>query len=163
MKKIFIKTIFALSLFSILLLASCAKEEEEPKKNLSEWELINLAPWLMTSAIVDPGIDFDGVIITDFFTQLDACQRDNTKKYDGRWVRYDEGQTKCDPNDPQTEDFLAQFDENTRTIWEGTPSVEKYYVTKVTETELIKYNIYDGEDIGAKPGIKYKFTYTYRH
>ena len=164
MKKIGLQTIFGLSLFSILLLASCAKEKDEPQKKLDDYELLWLAPWKMNSVTVDPGLDFgNGVIVRDFFAQLEACQKDNIKKYESLYVIHDEGVLKCDPNHPQSESFLWTFSEDTRELTELTSPPTKYNIIKLTETELVKYSIYDGEDIGAVPGIKYKFTFTYKH
>ncbi|MFT5480971.1 MAG: hypothetical protein ACI9NN_001939, partial [Bacteroidia bacterium] len=43
-----------------------------------------------------------GIQITDIYSQLNDCSKDDLNKYEtDKTGVYDEGTTKCDPTDPQ--------------------------------------------------------------
>ena len=93
-------------LMSIFILASCSKDDNNdsstPTKTTKEY--LTAGFWKFTAITVDPGIVIPGgTTITDFFSQQDACSKDDIMRFnsDGS-ITDDEGATKCDPNDPQT-------------------------------------------------------------
>lgn len=59
--------------------------------------------WKPVSIVMEPGININGVVVTDWYAQMDACEKDGTTKYlsNGSYTD-DEGPSKCDPADPQT-------------------------------------------------------------
>ena len=77
-----------------LLLVSCTK-------NKTNDELI-LGDWTLTALTSDPPQVVNGVVITDWYTQIEDCDKDNIYSYyDNKTFKFDEGATNCDPLDPQ--------------------------------------------------------------
>lgn len=161
MKKTLFPTMLALSLLTTVLFVSCAKDE--PKKAPTKTELLCSSPWIMTSLTVDPAVDLgNGIVITDYFTQVPACVKDNLNKYnsDGKGI-YDEGASKCDPKDPQTTGFTWLFSADETKLIEN--ETEEYSVVSLNETELILNQYIEGDEIGGNPFLTYKFTGKFKH
>jgi len=99
-----IKFLGIISLVTLFLFASCSKEDEDdtpPAKTTTE--LLTAGFWKTTAMTIDPGVNINGTIITDFYAQLFDCTKDDLKRFDSDGkITDDEGATKCDPNDPQT-------------------------------------------------------------
>jgi hypothetical protein len=161
MKKLLFPTMLALSLLTTFLFTSCTKDE--PKKALTKTELLCSSPWKLTSLTIDPGLDVgNGVIITDFFAQYEPCSKDDLIKYNtnGQGI-YDEGPTKCDPNDPQVTSFTWLFNaDETKLIENGN---EEYNLIGLNETELTLNQVLNGDEIGGNPFINYTITAKYKH
>ncbi|MEZ4933028.1 MAG: DUF5004 domain-containing protein [Saprospiraceae bacterium] len=101
MKSISFKALLAMvGLFALLFTTSCKKDDEAtPDKT----KILTGGSWHLTAMTVDPAIDWFGTPITNVFSQLPTCVKDDLAifKTNGT-VNYDEGPSKCDPNDPQT-------------------------------------------------------------
>ncbi|MFZ9942645.1 MAG: hypothetical protein ACO3O0_03465 [Bacteroidia bacterium] len=90
-----------LASFTLINLSSCSKDDDDnngggggtPSPTTNTTKLCN-KNWKIV------GLTVDG---TDLLPLIPGCQLDNLFKFitDGSLV-YDEGATKCDPNDPQT-------------------------------------------------------------
>jgi len=158
MKKVLLTT----ALLSTLLFTNCKKEETTKTTPVkTKTDLITSAKWKTTAFTVNPGIDIGGSIITDFYTQMDDCDKDDTEKFEvGGLGSSDEGSTKCDPMDPQTVAFTWSFTSNETKLIQDT---DTYDIISLTESELIISQIVDGTDIGGTPGLKYKLTMTTKH
>lgn len=122
---------FAVPLFATLFLfSSCNKDNTDPPK--TKRELLVQASWKFKSATVN-GIPF---------TSLPACQTDNIYSFNtaGTGVA-DEGATKCNIGDPQTNPFTWSF-QNAETeillssplFTNGSPTIT---LISISETELI--------------------------
>jgi Lipocalin-like domain len=75
------------------------------KKDKSTTELLTSGNgWKITAFTVNPGIPVgNGVVITDFYAQIEACTKDDITIFKaGGVLNTDEGLTKCDPTDTQT-------------------------------------------------------------
>jgi hypothetical protein len=99
MKRVnFILAIVVLCSFSFI---ACKKSSSDKKTNT---ELLTQASWKFDKATLG-GVDVS--------SQLDACETDNTLTFstNGTGV-IDEGATKCDSNDPQSEPFNWNFANN---------------------------------------------------
>lgn len=99
MKRVnFILAIVVLCSFSFI---ACKKSSSDKKTNT---ELLTQASWKFDKATLG-GLDVS--------SQLDACETDNTLTFstNGTGV-IDEGATKCDSNDPQSEPFNWNFANN---------------------------------------------------
>jgi len=95
MKTIRLSTI-ALLAFSALFFSACKKDKnkEEEKKEPTKSELLQANIWMITS------VKTGGFEIISF---LEECQKDNTVDFKPNDVLVlDEGELKCDDNDPQT-------------------------------------------------------------
>ena len=82
---------------AFLTISSCKKEEEKKSKT----DYLTASSWKIKSIVVN-GIDGTAFI--------EACSKDDTQKYNaGGTGLFNEGATKCDPADPQTEAFAWAF------------------------------------------------------
>jgi hypothetical protein len=148
MKKILFATLILSSLF-----IGCSKDDTDDVKQPTKTELLTAHYWQVTALTIDPPLSIGGTQISDFYAQLDNCTKDNLEKYNtNNTVTYDEGPTKCDPADPQTQTSPWSFnsDETILTI-DG----ESYKVLTLTSTQL---KMSFSELIG---GINYTYTATY--
>jgi hypothetical protein len=157
------KKLLIMAVVAALFLTNCSKESDpDPVKAKTKTELLTASPWKATSITISPGIDFGGgVLITDFFAQMESCEKDDLTKYDANKTGvYDDGATKCDPKDPQTNTFTWSFDLSETKITEDGETLD---IEELTETTLKYSLVMDGADLGGTAGIKYKFTVTFKH
>ena len=159
MKKIIIYAAITLGLIGPFFLTSCKKEE--PIKPKTKTELLCSSSWKVYEGTINPGINIGGVIITDFFSQFDPCDKDDLELYksNGSGI-YDDGPMKCDPLDPQTSTFTWTFNLDETKLIQDT---DTYDIIQLDEKILKVSMIVDGADIGGVAGVKYVFTLTYKH
>ena len=74
------KILFFIALFTIAF-ASCKKEVITPTKTSTEKLLHNGAAWKLKAATVDPALPLGGTLVTDYFAQLDDCDKDDGYLY----------------------------------------------------------------------------------
>jgi hypothetical protein len=89
-----------LLIFSALILVafSCKKDKSE-----SNTDKLTGKYWIATAITIDPAINLGGTQISDWYAQMDACEKDNLQKFDKNGIyTFDEGASKCDVADPQT-------------------------------------------------------------
>jgi len=105
MKKII--SLFAASLF-LFVTPACKKDKD---KTQSKMELLTTGSWKVTASVSDD--DGNGTYETNDFASFPACFIDNifTFKTNGQ-LELDEGPSKCDIMDPQTETVTWQFTNN---------------------------------------------------
>ena len=149
----------SLSIISLFFVQSCKESDPEPTK--TKTELLCASPWIMKSATVDPSINIGGTMISDIFSQYESCEKDDLVKYESNKTgNYDEGATKCNASDPQSQPFTWTFDLTETKITEDGVT---YDVVQL-DANTLKYSaVLDGDDIGGTSGVKYKFTATYSH
>jgi hypothetical protein len=93
-----INLLLIVSLFLATL--SCKKDDAPSKK-----DLLCGKNWILVSETVSPAINFNGILITDLYAQLDDCTKDDISKFNTNGTyTFEEGATKCDVNDPQVWD-----------------------------------------------------------
>ena len=153
--------LLTLSFIAVLFISSCKDDTKEPTPAKTKTENLCSAPWKATAATIDPAIDVGGTQVTDWYSQFEACMKDDLVKYESNKTgTYDEGATKCDPTDPQNTPFTWTFDlSETKLTEDG----DTYDIIQLDETTLKYSFVYDGADIGGTPGIKYKMTATFKH
>lgn len=104
----------ALVILSVAVIAGCKKDDNKDNGN-SKTQMITSGSWKITSQYIDPAEDVngDGVPEHEVFPFLDECERDNLFSFatDGTFT-LDEGASKCDPSDPQTQSTTWQFINN---------------------------------------------------
>ena len=90
-----------------VLMSSCSKNDDSTPK--SKTELLTASVWKIASV----GVDLDKNGTVDLPYSLEACEKDNTFKFNtnGSGIS-DEGPSKCDASDPQSEDFIWSFKSN---------------------------------------------------
>lgn len=113
-------TLFLLGLI-VFGMNSCKDDEETPTTDdgpKTKTEMLTTNGWLMTSGTITPSIEVDifgtTVVISTYWELLAAingsstaepCLKDNLMYFKtDSTLTLDEGPTKCDPADPQTED-----------------------------------------------------------
>jgi len=156
----YLKFLLAVCILSVF---GCKDEEATPSKTRTE--LLTLSPWKMTAATYDPGVDLGGTIVTDIYAQVfEDCDKDDTQKYNtnGTLV-YDEGENKCDPSLPQTGTSSWRFNTDETKIIIDSDDELTFDIEAITSSELQISQIYDGDEIGGNPLLKYKLTFTYSH
>ena len=94
------KKLLILSASAAVLITSCKKNDED--KVTRQAHLLN-GKWFMESTKDVQTSPKDTVI--DFSSSIEDCSKDDFLKFsvDGTY-KVDEGATKCDPNDPQTQE-----------------------------------------------------------
>lgn len=101
------KTISITALFFILLLAACNKKDTAASKT----ELLTSGTWKLTAVVADE--DGNGTYETDRFATFLPCFTDLIFSFGASSVlTLDEGPTKCNPADPQTETATWQLTQN---------------------------------------------------
>ena len=96
------KSLSLLLITGLFLLNSCKDEEKTvtptPTPSKSKTEMLTAKSWIMTAWTITTS----GFGTSDEFATLDACEKDNLRKFNtDKTYTEDEGATKCDPDDPQ--------------------------------------------------------------
>lgn len=162
------KITLMIAALAFLTVSSCKKEDDKdnggnttPTK--TKTELLTAKAWKMTAMTINPGITPipGGPTITDFFSLLEACEKDDTQKFNtGGTGVIDEGATKCNPSDPQTENFPWAFASNeTKIVVDG----DSFDLVQLDATTLKMTIQIDGEDIGGTAGTMYTLTSTFKN
>lgn len=130
MKKAF-QLLPILALVFSLSFVSCSSDDDgddNPSKTTSEY--LTSGSWKVSAMTIDPGLNFGGVVITDFFAQIPACTQDDLTNFqsDGTVV-FDEGATKCNPNDPQTTSGTWTLASDNKTMTVKEPGEEDLVIT----------------------------------
>jgi hypothetical protein len=142
-----------LALASSVVLTSCGDDEDvAPTKT----EMISNKNWTVTAETLAAA-----GMTQDLYSQMDACEKDNFVKFtsDGKGT-FDEGATKCDPTDPQTENFNWSFgnNESVLTLSDGTNSIDQN-ISELSASKMV-LTMSDTDTINGVP-ITYTFTTTY--
>lgn len=143
-------------LFAVLAVSvafSACKKKEDPAPAKSKTQLLCAHYWKLTALTVNPPIDFNGTQISDLYAQYEECSKDDILKFnEDKTYVYDEGPTKCDPSDPQTQPGTWLFN-STETII--TVDGDNQNILTLNETEF-KVSFQESLD-----GVTYTFTGTY--
>jgi hypothetical protein len=148
MRKINFLLIVSLFLASL----SCKKDDEPTKK-----DLLCGKSWILISETVSPAINFNGTLITDLFSQLEECTKDDIFIFNTNGTyTFEEGPTKCDVNDPQVWDsgtWVFNSDETILVLSSPTMGTMNSEIIELTSSKLtvsqemtyddIKYTIID--------------------
>ncbi|HMO40899.1 MAG TPA: lipocalin family protein [Saprospiraceae bacterium] len=118
-------------------LASCKKDKNDPDRV----DLLVEKQWRTTALTIDPAIDWfgNGTLVTNIYAQLDQCDRDDITIFrKNNTVEFDEGPTKCNPNDPQTVTGTWAFNPD-KTILSVTlgGSTTSYIIKEMTDKRIL--------------------------
>jgi Lipocalin-like domain len=151
-----------LAVFAFLLLAcNSSTGNDDDAKGGSKTDMLVGKNWKMTSMVLDPGYNINGVTVTDYFAQLPACLKDGTTKFvaTGTYAD-DEGPSKCASSDPQTIQGTWVFNPSETVLTmkdEGEPS-ESYDLVTLTSSSLVISITDDEWDDGLVRKITMGFT-----
>jgi len=111
-----------------MLTIGCSKEDSNPSKQ----DLLTSGTWKLTAVVDDD--DANGTYETDVFASLSDCFKDNyyTFRSNGEF-ELDEGPTKCDQMDPQTETASWQLTENETHL---TINADEYILEELSASTL---------------------------
>lgn len=134
---------------TILLLAvlftACSKKDKSPSRN----ELLTTGTWKITASENDD--DGNGTYETDNYAGFLDCFKDNFVTFKpGGQLEMDEGPTKCDPLDPQTETDSWNLTNNDNTLVVGGDS---YQILELSNTTF-RFK----EDLGGGRSSQVVFT-----
>ena len=94
---------------STLAFTSCKKDKKDPEPEeptpvvLTNTQKISNKNFKLTAATIDPGVPTGGTTITDWYAQMDDCEKDDLINFsENGTYKDDEGATKCATSDPQT-------------------------------------------------------------
>ena len=136
------------------LLNSCKKD------NPSRTDMLAGKYWINTACTIDPPIMVGTTPITDFFSQMNQCDRDDLQKFDANGIyTFDEGVSKCATNDPQTSTGTWAWNstETIATVTIGAGS-RSYTVLELSSSKLVaKYS--ELADYGSG-NLMYTYTIT---
>lgn len=154
------KSRIALLAATAFLLIACNSSTSTDDKGGTKTELLVGKNWKPVSAVLDPGVNIGGVTVTDWFAQLEDCDKDGTLKFNANGTyAEDEGTLKCDSDAPQTLSGTWVFNPGetiiTRTETGGTP--ESATLVTLTAKSLVFSIIIDD----AADGLKHKLTLGY--
>lgn len=103
MKRILKKIVTAAAISATIFIASCDKDQTVIP--VTRTEILSGKNWKITALTVDPARNYGvfGPSVTDWYAQYRDCEKDNLYYYSkDKMMNFDEGSTKCNPNDPQT-------------------------------------------------------------
>lgn len=169
MKTIFLK--WPIIVVAIMIaFSSCKKDSDAPAVvTTTPTEYLTAGNWLTTAITITPGVDIgNGVLLTDLFSTLDACEKDDLLIFnsDGT-VTADEGVLKCDPNDPQSVNdgtWSISSDYQTLTMTPPADNTEDPILTltivSLNDTQLVMSFDTEGFGIDKNGSAAYKYTVT---
>jgi Lipocalin-like domain len=156
------KSRIALAAISALWLVACnSSTSTEETGGGKRSEIIVGKNWKQISITMDPGININGVVVTDLFAQFENCEKDGSTKFlaNGNYAE-DEGSLKCDPSDPQTLSGTWVFnpDETVLTMTETGDVPVSYDVVTLNSTTMVVTTT--SSDFGDE--LNHKLTLTFK-
>lgn len=124
------KLILSVAALAALVFSGCKKDSESNTDKLTDKN------WKMTALTVDPPLAGG---ISDLFAQIPSCSQDDLTKFtDDNKVTFDEGATKCNAGDPQTEtgSWSWNSDETVLTVTDAGGSSESYTIISLSGSEM---------------------------
>lgn len=123
--------------------------------------MITTGSWKTASMIIEPALEINGKLTTDFNSQFDACDKDDLTKFNLDGSINDEGPTKCDPTDDQTWPFVWNFDVAEKIlVWDG----EEYTIVQLDENKFTISEKLLGDDLdNGQSGVTYTLTINMVH
>lgn len=140
----------------VVVAISCKKDKSESRtdKLTGKW-------WINTALTIDPAINIGGTLITDLWSQIPGCSKDDIQKFESNGIyTFDEGATKCSTNDPQTTTGTWSFNSDetvvsvTTTGANGTETLS-YTIVSIESNKVVS-KFQEVADYGSGP-----LTYTY--
>ena len=142
-----------LFVLGVAALGAC-KKNNETSPEASRTELLTAKSWRLAAATITAGTSK-----TDEFAASQACERDNFLKFNtNKSVVVDEGATRCDPSDAQTQTSTWDFNNDqtklTIPVYAGL-SIAADIVELSATTLHVRYT-----DTGSAPTETYDYVFT---
>jgi len=142
--------------------SACGDDSTEPSPSSnSNTDLLTSSAWIMTAGKIEPPIVIFGIEFNDIYADMEDCDKDDELIFNTDFSgSEDEGATKCDPADPQSEAFTWAWASNeTQIVYDSTT----FDVVSLTTTELKLESVIDGEEFGDTTGTVIKLTASFKH
>ncbi|MEZ4963239.1 MAG: DUF5004 domain-containing protein [Saprospiraceae bacterium] len=154
MKTISLKTLVVM-LGACALFATSCKDDDEATPNKTKY--LTGGNWQLTAMTSDPAIDWFGTPVTNVYAQLPACLKDDLTIFKSNGtVNFDEGASKCEPNDPQTKTGTWTFNTDQTVL-----SVTQDGETESWDISELKDNTFKAVYKVVEEGITYTFSVTF--
>jgi hypothetical protein len=152
------KKIKFFSFFLVLFLSACSKKDDIVSTK-TPMEFITNGKWYISAFTSSVPVDLNGngILITNLLTSMSACEKDNYLVFKSNLeVLFNEGLTKCSPNDPQedTEDWKFLNGEK-----EIEMSGEPYTIVELTASALVIKE----KNSQVTGGVRHVNTISFRH
>ena len=130
----------------LVTVSSCKKDDDDSP---SKTKTISGKKFFVKSMKVDPAITTPTGVITDLFAFMPDCVKDNylTFNENGTLVS-DEGATKCEPDDPQTETGTWEFMNNETQLKMTSDGDSEIYAIDQLTNSTMKLSYSQTEDFG---------------
>ena len=151
------KKIIFITLLLVVVFASCKKDPIAPAKTRTELLLHGGVAWKITAATVDPPYPAGKTLITDFYAQLDNCDKDNTYLYSANPVTATSGSftefnpVKCGASEDSSHAGTWSFNGDDLVTSNGTETILSIDETVLKTKQVI-----------SSGGINYTLTITYK-
>ncbi len=142
--------------------SACGDDSTEPSPSSnSNTDLLTSSAWIMTAGKIEPPIVIFGTEFSDLYATMEDCDRDDQTIFNADFTgSEDEGATKCDPDDPQSEAFNWAWGANeSQLVYDSTT----FDIKSLTTTELKLESVIDGKEFGDTTGAVFKLTASFKH
>ena len=156
MKQLFKTRTPLLILTLVMLFSSCKKDKQPAVENTLT--MLQNKNWKITALTVTPG--YSGAASDDIYnTWMEACDRDNLFRFNtGNEFILDEGPTKCNPADLQTQPGTWGYNDAVSMLNFQLTSPADAYSLKIVS---INQNSFVGTESETAGGIVYVSTWTF--
>jgi hypothetical protein len=130
----------------LVTVSSCKKDDDDSP---SKTQTISGKKFFVTAMKIDPGVTTPTGIFTDLFPFMPDCVKDNylTFNENGTLVS-DEGATKCEPGDAQTETGTWEFMNNETQLKMTTDGESDIYNIDQLTSSVLKLSYSETDDYG---------------
>lgn len=145
------------SILILVVFLSC-KGDDEPVNQKEK--MLTGKNWRLIAAESDPPILAAGQNISDVYAVMPACAKDDLTKFDSDGsVVFDEGPSKCESTDPQTEtsDWSFNSDKTSITVEIDSKTVS-YEILEISDSRLKVSFVETDEDTGTNHTITATYT-----
>ncbi len=124
-------------------IASTSCKKDTVSATPTKTELLTNKNWIATAVTVSPALPIGGTLITDYYSQLPSCSKDDFIRFETpSTYKEDEGAVKCNNADPQTVIGTWTFngDQSVVTTSTATGGTQSYNIVEITDSSL-KYSV----------------------
>lgn len=140
----------------VMVFSACKKDKESISDNTIT--TLQNKNWKISALTVTPG--FSGQGTDDLYnTSMEVCEQDNLFRFNaGNVFILDEGPTKCDPTDPQSETGTWNYNASTSTL-----NIQQTSPTDAVNLKIVSINenSFVGKQTENVGGVNYAYTWTF--
>ncbi|MEJ1929326.1 DUF5004 domain-containing protein [Nostoc sp. NIES-2111] len=150
-------TLLAVLFSAVLFIGGCKKKDDPSRKELIA------RTWKLTAQTSDPSLPLGGSQLTDVYSQLRTCFKDNTYIFESSGsYRSEEGASKCNDSDPvivESGTWTLSSDEKTLSVTTANGnSRTEYTIVSISSSEMKATYIFNLQ--GSTLNYKQSVTFT---